>query len=429
MKTPRSTLAIIIALTIGIAAVNPAIAISPSQDTDGDSLPDIEEDQNGNGALDTGETDPYNVDTDGGGESDGTERRSQRNALDPTDDLTYDADSDGVVTGLELLRNTDPKKADTDADGVSDKDDIFPLDPRYHRDANTNGLPDEWETTTGLDRVTVPQSRVDDPDADGLKNAEELAKGTHPLREDSDFDGTDDAEEVEQGTSPSENACLEYAAVSEDMSDIMDHWAKRAVMTLAGTTILPDQTPIIRGYTEGSSVSFKPNKDVTRYEFLKMVLLSTCTRLRTYTDRDPVEFTDVRKTAVINENPDFTFRRYIIYTAAHEKIVQGYSDGSFQPDAAVTRAEAVKILSLAARLQEFPSGSGTTLPFSDVPEESWFAPFVRAASSGEIVRGYGDGTFRPERKITRAEAAVIIERTIRRNPYINGYILPEVSEE
>jgi hypothetical protein len=105
--------AFMLAATIRVDAL---LAIPASQDTDGDGLPDVQEDTNGNGILDTGETNPYNVDTDGGGESDGTEVAAKRNPLDQTDDLTFDADSDGWVNGIELLHSTDPKKTDTDGD-------------------------------------------------------------------------------------------------------------------------------------------------------------------------------------------------------------------------------------------------------------------------------------------------------------------------
>lgn len=424
------------ALCLSLAWGSPAaLALNATQDTDGDNIPDMEEDANRNGTIDGGETDPYNADTDNGGESDGSEKTAQRNPLDLTDDMTYDFDGDGLANGIEVLNETDPKKPDTDDDGVHDRQDPFPLDSKFHVDDNVNGLPDEWEKMTRLDaQGSAVQTPTDDPDEDGLTNAEELARGTDPTNSDTDHDGIDDKTESEQGTDPKENACLEYAT-AEAFTDVAGHWSETYVTKLRGISILPDQTKLVRGYdsvdTNATKPTFSPDRQISRYEFLKMVLLSTCIKLRTSANREQKEFTDIRKVADANENYDGAFRRYVIYTAAHFKIVEGYADPNgdslglmFRPDSPVSRAEAVKILSLAAHLN-FTESSNSTVSFSDVSGSDWFQPYVALAAERGIVSGYDDGTFKPHNPITRAEAAKIIEVTMRQNPMINGYVLPE----
>lgn len=79
-------------------------------------------------------------------------------------------------------------------------------------------------------------------------------------------------------------------------------------------------------------------------------------------------------------------------------IVRGYGDGTFGPDNNLTRAEAVKILMEANAM----SGSKST-SFSDISANDWFAPYVSAAFENGILKGYPDGTFRPGKKISRAE--------------------------
>jgi hypothetical protein len=403
-----------------------ALTISPTQDTDGDGIVDVQEDKNGNGIIDLGETDPMNGDTDRGGESDGSEIKAGRNPFDPTDDLTNDADVDGWANGIELLMGTDPKKADTDGDGIADSTDPFPLDPKYAKDENRNNLPDEWEIATGLIKQLATPSRSDDPDGDSLTNAEELAKGTNPLKEDTDGDGIDDSKEIMTGTDPKENSCLQLAESTQAFSDITDHWAAESIVRLQRTTVLPGALRLIKGYESNGSATFKPNQSVTRFEFLKMVILSTCTKLRTKTDDIVPSFRDVYTMAAKTERPDSLFKRQIIYTAAHMGIVKGYDDGTFRPDAPVNRAEAVKILMLASQLPSVETGDTILLP--DIGASDWFAPWVLEALERQIIRGYGDGLFRPGNPITRAEAAAIIERTILQNPVINGYILlPEGS--
>ncbi len=404
-----------------------AYAIANDQDTDGDGIPDLQEDKNGNGILDTGETDQFNTDSDGGGESDGSEVRASRNPLDRTDDLTMDTDGDGWVNGIELIHSTDPKKSDTDGDGMIDPLDPFPLDARYSTDADRNGLPDDWEQSTQLNQQTLPQSRVDDPDGDGLTNVEELSRGTNPVESDSDRDGIDDKTELAEGTNARENPCFLYAREDRPFHDTKDHWSAAAVSILKSIRILPQKMPLVRGYSvqtdSGTSTLFSPDTPITRFEFLKMILLSTCTHFVTATDREK-QFTDVMNESFVGESEDVAFRRQVIYTSVHFGVTSGYGDGSFKPNANVNRAEAVKILILAAQFSPLAS-SGTTLSFSDVREETdWFAPYVKTAADREIVRGFPDGTFRPDQPITRAEAAKIIVSVMRQNPQVNGYVLP-----
>jgi hypothetical protein len=415
---------ILIGMPSTVLRASSLTGLPPNQDTDGDGLPESEEDKNGNGIVDAGETDPYNADTDRGGESDGSEVKAGRNPLDPTDDLTADADGDGLVNGIELIKGTDPKKTDSDGDGVNDAKDPFPLDPRYSKDENSNGLPDEWEEVTGLIKQPATPSRSDDPDGDGLTNAEELARGTDPLKSDTNRNGIDDKTDIDQGTNPSENACLSFTGTTAIFPDIADHWAKTVVQELRGIRILPDQTPLVRGYEQPSSPPlFRPDQPVTRYEFLKMALLSTCTSLRTITSRERLQFSDVRSDAPIGENPETTLKREIIYTALHFKIAEGYQDGTFRPNNPINRAEAVAMLDRASGLPVL-SESGAVHTFPDVADDAWYFAPIHHAAERKIVEGYTDGLFHPERPITRAEAAAIINRTIRQNPIVNGYILP-----
>ncbi len=81
------------------------------------------------------------------------------------------------------------------------------------------------------------------------------------------------------------------------------------------------------------------------------------------------------------------------------KIIKGYTDGTFRPDATINRAEAVKILLTGNRI---PVGKGAT-SFPDVPSTAWFSDYVSTAADWGIVKGYADGKFRPGNTISRAE--------------------------
>lgn len=406
-------------------------ALSSLQDTDGDGIPDTQEDINNNGIPDPGETDPLKADTDGGGESDNAEITGKRNPLDPKDDLTADEDGDGLANGIELLKGSDPKTADTDNDGVNDNTDPFPNDKKYSLDANANGLPDEWETVTNLSTLTTPQSRTSDPDNDNLTNAEELARGTDPLRADTDSDGINDSAEIQVGQNPRENACLAYQLSPSTFKDMTSHWAKDVVTNLANLHWINSGQGIVKGYAtvtpNGEETVFKPDQFVTRFELLKMVLASTCRKLSATPDADVQEFIDVPKQGTDNESPDALQKRLVIYSATHDRIVQGYADYSFKPDAPVTRAEAVKIITIAVKgwNNESLDTQPTSVTFSDTSSDQWYWPYLELSVKRELIKGYEDHTFRPSSPITRAEVSKIIEKSIRQNPFINGYVLPE----
>lgn len=88
------------------------------------------------------------------------------------------------------------------------------------------------------------------------------------------------------------------------------------------------------------------------------------------------------------------------------KIINGYMDGSFQPDKKINRAEALKMIFKCLEINTENTQTGQIFP--DVPDESWFAEYVKKAKELGIVGGYEDGYFRPENNINRAEALKII---------------------
>lgn len=85
-------------------------------------------------------------------------------------------------------------------------------------------------------------------------------------------------------------------------------------------------------------------------------------------------------------------------------VIQGYADGSFHPKQEITRAEAVAML---ARLTSYVPG--TPAPFSDLPA-SWAAEPINAFANAGIVSGKGNGAFKPKESASRAEAVVMIVR-------------------
>lgn len=87
-------------------------------------------------------------------------------------------------------------------------------------------------------------------------------------------------------------------------------------------------------------------------------------------------------------------------------IVAGYPDGNYRPSWNLNRAEFTKIILEATAIPT--AGCELDGRFSDVASEAWFAPYVCAAAERNIIRGYGDGTFRPGETINFVEAAKIV---------------------
>lgn len=411
--------------TILVLAVLPHSAVAQfgqnADDVDGDGLLNTEEDLNGDGIVNTGETDPENADSDSGGEADGSERQAGRDPLDRTDDITYDLDNDGLTNGEEDLLGTDRAMQDTDGDGINDKDDPFPLHKGYKQDSDSDGLPDEYELENNLERDKRSDGNEDN-DNDGLTNLEEFIYGTNLQSDDTDLDGVSDSEEIRLGSDPLENPCLFHAGPSEPLHDIEGHWSEGFAEVLSQMKSGENGPRIIKGYWTEDGAMFKPDRQISRFELLKIALLSSCIE-PVENSEGSLEFTDVRRASRPHETEDEKAKRNIIYTAFDRGIIDGYKDGSFKPDDPVNRAEALKILINTARLEPFDTldYSGK---FSDVNDTEWFTEFLHTALSFEFISGYEDATFRPGNFITRAEAAKVVMLIMISNPRVNGYVVP-----
>jgi LPXTG-site transpeptidase (sortase) family protein len=99
-------------------------------------------------------------------------------------------------------------------------------------------------------------------------------------------------------------------------------------------------------------------------------------------------------------------------------VINGYPDGSFQPEKTISRAEAAKILMATIKPQSAINETqddlysfATASPFPDVDPLDWFAPYVTLATQNGIVQGYPDGFFRPGNTINMAEGLKMILET------------------
>ena len=165
-----------------------------------------------------------------------------------------------------------------------------------------------------------------------------------------------------------------------------------------------DHYSYLIGYSDGT---VRPNGRITRAEVATIFfrLLTDDTRQRNWSSEN--NFSDVSADKWYNN---------AVSTLCHMGVLGGYSDGSFRPNAPITRAEFAKIAVSFAQINGF-SEYGY---FTDVDSSDWYAPYVDAAKSVGLIEGYSDGSFKPENKITRAEACTIVNRVLGRKPSKNN---------
>ena len=165
-----------------------------------------------------------------------------------------------------------------------------------------------------------------------------------------------------------------------------------------------DHYSYLVGYSDGT---VRPNGRITRAEVATIFfrLLTDDTRQRNWSSEN--HFSDVSADKWYNN---------AVSTLCHMGVLGGYSDGTFRPNAPITRAEFAKIAVSFAQINGF-SEYGY---FTDVDSSDWYAPYVDAAKSVGLIEGYSDGSFKPENKITRAEACTIVNRVLGRKPSKNN---------
>lgn len=164
-----------------------------------------------------------------------------------------------------------------------------------------------------------------------------------------------------------------------------------------------DHYSYLIGYSDGT---VRPNGRITRAEVATIFfrLLTDDARQRNWSSEN--NFSDVSADKWYNN---------AVSTLCHMGVLGGYSDGTFRPNAPITRAEFAKIAVSFSQA----NGSAVYSYFTDVKTTDWFAPYVTAAKDSGLIEGYSDGSFKPENRITRAEACAIVNRVLGRKPSKN----------
>ena len=180
--------------------------------------------------------------------------------------------------------------------------------------------------------------------------------------------------------------------------------ARTTEYTVGGVAVSTEkvnQPAYIAGFPDGT---FKPGKEVTRAEAVRMFVKL------------------VNNGAELPKNPTTSFKDAnnawysdeINYAVA-KGFIKGYSDGTFKPNQAITRAEFAQMISTFVK-----NGYPGTGSFKDV-KGHWASDAISALYGNKNIKGYSDGTFKPDQKLTRAEAVTILNSVFGRNTKSNSF--------
>ena len=192
-----------------------------------------------------------------------------------------------------------------------------------------------------------------------------------------------------------------YCDYKEETTEI--DWNVPKSIIAAACLNTKDHYSYLIGYSDGT---VRPNGRITRAEVATIFfrLLTDDARQRNWSSEN--NFSDVSADKWYNN---------AVSTLCHMGVLGGYSDGTFRPNAPITRAEFAKIAVSFSQA----NGSAVYSYFTDVKTTDWFAPYVTAAKDSGLIEGYSDGSFKPENRITRAEACAIVNRVLGRKPSKN----------
>ena len=132
---------------------------------------------------------------------------------------------------------------------------------------------------------------------------------------------------------------------------------------------------------------------------------------------------------VVPERPDWNPNVPQLETEEHFAYVQGSSEGTFNPNEQITRAQVAVILArlMNGGMDKIPDG--LTSSFTDVKPGAWYYNAVAYLERYNLINGMGDGTFRPDRSITRAEFAAMVMRYFLVDPYTGAPIFSDLSSD
>ncbi|NLP14713.1 MAG: cell surface protein [Clostridium sp.] len=132
--------------------------------------------------------------------------------------------------------------------------------------------------------------------------------------------------------------------------------------------------------------------------------------------RTPTRTTTPRPTQTPTQTPTVTEPEIVIPGIdgkTHYSYLSGYPDGSFKPEKKITRAEAAVIFANLLGANENTKITGTIPTYTDLDKDHWATWAIQYVSSKQLFSGYPDGSFKPNRNITRAEFSTVVFKLLK----------------
>ena len=208
---------------------------------------------------------------------------------------------------------------------------------------------------------------------------------------------------VIEGTMPGRNLTIEVVYIKKSTggsSGTIDSPNKPTTKAPALTLNTDDHFAFINGYPDGS---VQPEGNVTRAETAAILYRIMGDECQSYYKTNSSSYSDVAR-------GDW----YNTYVATLENagvIVDTRTNGKFRPNDAITRAELASMIAQFAGLE-----SASAAKFNDVGSRYWAAEEIAIAAKMGWINGYPDGSFRPDRNVTRAELMAMVNRALGRTP-------------
>lgn len=179
----------------------------------------------------------------------------------------------------------------------------------------------------------------------------------------------------------------------QTLVDVDAHWASTQIQEWHGKGLA-------KGYDDGT---FKPNKNITRAEFITLV-----NQAFGYTNQADISFVDVPVGAWFQEE---------VKKAKAAGYISGYEDLTIRPYAPITRQEVAAIVSKINKLDLTPEKEAFLNQFTDAADiPNWSKSAIGAVAEKGYMNGYTDKTFMPKKSITRAEAIVTLDNILKAVP-------------
>ncbi|WP_141503505.1 S-layer homology domain-containing protein [Paenibacillus luteus] len=171
-------------------------------------------------------------------------------------------------------------------------------------------------------------------------------------------------------------------------SDVAGHWAEVNIKQAV-------QNGMVSGYPDGT---FKPNATITRAEFAVMLMNA----VKSNDDGYKLTFKDTAKIGA--------WAQKAVAQAVKANLINGYEDGTFRPNANLTRAELAVIIANALKLSSETNADTSFADNKDIPQ--WARGAVSALHELGLVTGKGANKFEPKATTTRAEAVTVLLRML-----------------